>query len=63
MPTPVSVRIIRKRLLSKYSYEEKLDAVLRVTEDGMSLKDSAKILEHRKNMLDAGLCVTTNVSG
>ena len=30
--------------MSKYSYEERLEAVLRVTEDGMSVKDSAKIL-------------------
>ena len=30
--------------MAKYSYEEKLDAVLRVTKDGMSLKNSAKIL-------------------
>ena len=30
--------------MAKYLYEEKLDAVLRVTKDGMSLKNSAKIL-------------------
>lgn len=30
--------------MSKYSYEEKLEAVLRVVEDGMSCKSSAKIL-------------------
>lgn len=30
--------------MSKYSYEEKLEAVLRVIEDGMSVKESAHIL-------------------
>lgn len=30
--------------MSKYSYEEKLEAVLRVIEDGMSVKKSAHIL-------------------
>lgn len=35
--------------MSKYSYEEKLEAVLRVIEDGMSLRDSAKILGTSKN--------------
>ena len=30
--------------MSKYSYEERLEAVLRVTEDGMSVKESARIL-------------------
>ena len=30
--------------MSKDSYEEKLEAVLRVVDDGMSLRDSAKIL-------------------
>ncbi len=30
--------------MSKYSYEEKLEAVLRVIDDGMSMYDSAKIL-------------------
>ena len=30
--------------MSKYSYEEKLEAVLRVVEEGMSIKASAKIL-------------------
>ena len=30
--------------MSKYSYEEKLEAVLRVIDDGMSVSDSAKIL-------------------
>lgn len=29
--------------MSKYSYEEKLEAVFRVVDDGMSLKNSAKI--------------------
>lgn len=29
--------------MTKYSYEEKLEAVLRVVDDGMSLKNSAKI--------------------
>ena len=30
--------------MAKYSFEEKLEAVMRVVEDGMSLRDSAKIL-------------------
>ena len=30
--------------MSKYSYEEKLEAVLRVIEEGMSYKASAKVL-------------------
>lgn len=30
--------------MSKYSYEEKLEAVLRVVEDGMSAKQSGHIL-------------------
>ena len=30
--------------MAKYSYEEKLEAVLRVIEDGMSIKESAHIL-------------------
>ena len=30
--------------MSKYSYEEKLEAVLRVTKEGMSVESSAKIL-------------------
>ena len=31
-------------IMSKYSYEEKLEAVLRVIEDGMSVRESAHIL-------------------
>ena len=30
--------------MAKYSYEEKLDAVLRIKEDGMSVRDVAKII-------------------
>ena len=30
--------------MAKYSYEERLEAVLRVVEEGMSVKASAKIL-------------------
>ena len=30
--------------MSKYSYEEKLEAVLRVIEEGMSYETSAKVL-------------------
>lgn len=31
--------------MSKYSYEERLEAVLRVVEEGMSYKVSAKVLK------------------
>ena len=31
--------------MSKYSYEERLEAVLRVVEEGMSYEASAKVLE------------------
>lgn len=30
--------------MSKYSYEEKTEAVLRVIEEGMSMRESARIL-------------------
>ena len=38
-------------IMSKYSYEEKLEAVLRVIDDGMSLGDSAKIIGTAKEHL------------
>ena len=37
--------------MSKYSYEEKLEAVLRVVDDKMSLADSAKILGTTRGLL------------
>ena len=37
--------------MSKFSYEEKLEAVLRVVDDGMSVRDSAKILGTAKSQV------------
>jgi len=41
--------------MAKYSYEEKLEAVLRVIEDGMSQQQSAKILGAHKNCVQKWL--------
>ena len=38
--------------MSKYSYEEKLEAVLRVIEEGMSYKASAKVLGTAKKQVE-----------
>lgn len=40
--------------MSKYSYEEKLEAVLRVVEEGMSYKASARILGPLKHLCAGG---------